>query len=169
MDTARRHCMWTKSDSNGRSKPLVAWKKCTRPKIKGGLVVINLRRQTTALQLFYNQQDIPWVNLVWSTYYNNVEAPHAARRKALAKIMWPIQRGSSMYSRRWKTVLSWSNLWNGHILQNNFPRLYSYAKNKQVSVVHFFLNSSIEEQFHLTVNPGTSKIPQALQQVLQQI
>jgi hypothetical protein len=37
FDRARRHCMWRNSDCNAKSKPLVAWKKCTRPKKKRGL------------------------------------------------------------------------------------------------------------------------------------
>jgi hypothetical protein len=44
FDRARRHCMWRKSDSNARYKSLVAWRKCTRPKRKGGLGVINLKK-----------------------------------------------------------------------------------------------------------------------------
>jgi hypothetical protein len=36
FDRARRHCIWRNSDTNGKSKPLVAWRKCTRPKRKGG-------------------------------------------------------------------------------------------------------------------------------------
>jgi hypothetical protein len=34
IEKAQTHCMWRKSDSNARSQPLVAWKKCTRPKKK---------------------------------------------------------------------------------------------------------------------------------------
>lgn len=61
--------MWRKSEANGKSKPLVAWKKCTRPKKKGGLGIINLRTQNMALQLkyldkFFNKKDIPWVHLI---------------------------------------------------------------------------------------------------------
>jgi len=49
-------------------KPLVAWKKCAKPKRKGGLGIINLRSQNKALLLkhldkFYNKKEIPWVNL----------------------------------------------------------------------------------------------------------
>jgi hypothetical protein len=40
FDKARRHCMWRNSDNNGKNKPLVAWKKCTKPKRNGGLGVI---------------------------------------------------------------------------------------------------------------------------------
>jgi hypothetical protein len=75
LDRARRHCMWRKSDNNVRSKPLVAWKKCTRPKRKGGLGMINLKSQNLALLMkhldkFYNRKDTPWVNLIWDTYYS---------------------------------------------------------------------------------------------------
>jgi hypothetical protein len=56
--------MWRKSDSNAKSKPLVAWRKCTRPKRKGGLGIINLRSQNIALLLkfldkFYIKHNIP--------------------------------------------------------------------------------------------------------------
>jgi hypothetical protein len=64
FDKARRHCMWRNSDNNGKNKPLVAWKKCTKPKRKRGLGVINLSAQNKALLLkhldkFYNKVDIP--------------------------------------------------------------------------------------------------------------
>jgi hypothetical protein len=60
VDRARRHCMWRNPDCNAKSKPLVAWKKCTKPKNKGSLGIINLRSQSTALLLkhldkFYNK------------------------------------------------------------------------------------------------------------------
>jgi hypothetical protein len=86
LDRARRHCMWSKSESNARSKPLVAWRKCTRPKRKGGLRVVNLKSQNVALLLkhldkFYNKKDIPWVKLIWDTYYLSGEVPHASGPK----------------------------------------------------------------------------------------
>jgi hypothetical protein len=34
IDRARRHCLWRGSDSNAKMKPLVAWKKCCKPKRK---------------------------------------------------------------------------------------------------------------------------------------
>jgi hypothetical protein len=85
FDRARSHCMWRNFESNRKNKPLVAWKKCTKPK-KGGLGVINLRAQNRALLLkhldkFYNKADIPWVNLIWNTYYFEGEIPHASREK----------------------------------------------------------------------------------------
>jgi hypothetical protein len=78
--------MWNKLDSNAKSKSLVAWKTCTIPKKKGGLGIINLRTQNKTLLLkhldkFYNKKDIPWVKLIWNTYYANGEIPHATKDK----------------------------------------------------------------------------------------
>jgi len=52
------------SDSNAKMKSLVAWPKCCKPKKKGGLGIINLRSQNSALLLkhldkFYNKKEIP--------------------------------------------------------------------------------------------------------------
>jgi hypothetical protein len=47
------------------------------------------------------------------------------------------------------TVLFWSDVWNDHLFQQQFPRLLSYAKNKDISVAQFLLNNDIETQFHL--------------------
>jgi hypothetical protein len=64
FERAQKHYMWRNSNSNAKTKPLVAWKKCTRPKRKGGLGVINQRSQNIALLIknldkFYNRRDIP--------------------------------------------------------------------------------------------------------------
>lgn len=55
-----------------------------QPKKKGGLGILNLRNQNTALQLknldkFFNKKDIPWVNLIWSTHYKNGKLPQASK------------------------------------------------------------------------------------------
>jgi hypothetical protein len=64
VDRDRRHCTWRNSETNAKSKPMVAWNKYTRPKRKGGLGIVNLRNQNMALLLkfldkFYNKRDIP--------------------------------------------------------------------------------------------------------------
>jgi hypothetical protein len=59
------------------------------------------------------------------------------------------------------TILFWSDVWNDHLLQQKFPRLYSLAKNKSISVVGFLQNDSLEAQFHLPLSD------QAFQEYLQ--
>jgi hypothetical protein len=172
--------MWRNSDSNAESKPLVAWKKCTRPKRKGGLGVINLRSQNIALLIknldkFYNGKDIPWVNLIWNTYYQGGEIPHATKEKG--SFWWKgvlklceIFRGIAKCKvGDGSTVLFWSDIWNDHLLQDKFPRLFSFAKNKKISVAQFLQNNTIEEQFHLPLSIAAFQEYQQMQALIQQI
>jgi hypothetical protein len=59
------------------------------------------------------------------------------------------------------------DIWNDHLLQNEFPRLFSFAKNKKISVAQFLLNNNIEQQVPLSVEAFQEY--QSLQQVIQQI
>jgi hypothetical protein len=67
------------------------------------------------------------------------------------------------------TVLFWSDVWNDHLLQNKYPRLYSFAKNKQITVAQFLLNNQIESQFHLPLSVQAFQEYQDLQQLIQQL
>lgn len=83
IDRARRHCLWRGNDLNSTKKTLAAWTKVCRPKDKGGLGVIDLKIQNRALLMkhlhkFYNRAQVPWVNLIWTTYYPN-SVPKTAR------------------------------------------------------------------------------------------
>ena len=54
-------------------------KVCT-PKKVGGLGVLNLRSQNTALLMkhlykFMNKLDVPWVKLIWEAHYRNNKLP----------------------------------------------------------------------------------------------
>jgi hypothetical protein len=50
------------------------------------------------------------------------------------------------------TVIFWLDIWNEHLLQQKYPMLYSYAKNKNTLVAQFLHNNIIEEQFHLPLS-----------------
>jgi hypothetical protein len=60
IDRAWRHGLWRGSDVVGKGKPLVAWKKVTMPKDKGGMGLKNLKLMNEALLIkhlhkFYNK------------------------------------------------------------------------------------------------------------------
>ena len=83
IDRIRKQCLWRGNSEKKRGGNLVAWEIVQKPKEKGGLGVINLRLQNDALLLqhlhkFYNQADLPWVQLVWFKYYQN-KVPHTTR------------------------------------------------------------------------------------------
>jgi hypothetical protein len=60
-----------------------------------------------------------------------------------------IYRGIAKCSVDGSTFLFWSDLCNDHLLQNEFPRLYSFAQNKSISVAKFLSTAQIDELFHL--------------------
>jgi hypothetical protein len=110
--------------------------------------IINLRSQITALLLkhldkFYNKRDISWVSLIWNTYYSEGEVPHASKDrclfwwKDLLKLCDTYRGIAKCTVGDRTTVLFWSDILNDLLLENKFPRLFSFAKNKLISVAKF--------------------------------
>jgi hypothetical protein len=64
--------------------PLVARKKCTKSKQKGGLGIINLRNQNTTLLLKHLDKFYIHflINLIWNTDYSNEDVPHVTKDKS---------------------------------------------------------------------------------------
>jgi predicted PP-loop superfamily ATPase len=68
-----------------------------------------------------------------------------------------------------KAILFWSDVWNDHLLQQRFPRLFSFAKDKKISVAQFLQDNHLESQFHLPLSENAHKQYQELQQVISQL
>ena len=83
LDKIRRDCFSSKKTEDGmKNTSLASWELVCRPKAIGGLGIVDLKIQNQGLLLkqlykFYNKLDVPWVNLVWSSYYL-VDVPHAS-------------------------------------------------------------------------------------------
>jgi hypothetical protein len=50
------------------------------------------------------------------------------------------------------TVLFWSDIWNDHLLQDKCPRLFSFAKDKLISVARFLSTTQMDQLFHLPLS-----------------
>lgn len=64
----RKHCLWSKGDINRKGSCLATWEVACKPKEQGGLGIIDIESQNDALLMkfldkFYNNVDVPWVNL----------------------------------------------------------------------------------------------------------
>ena len=116
LDKLRRYCLWAKNTEDGhKAMSLAVWGLVCRPKEKGGLGIIDLQTQNQALLIkqlhkFYNRRDVPWVNLIWSTYYEGL-VPHATEQ--CGSFWWcdilqltPSYRGSRRW--RWETEARYS-------------------------------------------------------------
>ena len=67
----------------GKEEGISSLGNCLEAQGQGGLGVTNLCLQNAALLMkslhkFYNQVEVPWVQLVWYKYYHN-KVPHTAR------------------------------------------------------------------------------------------
>ena len=180
LDKLRRKCLWTKKTEHGdKCNSLAAWSMVCRPKQCGGLGIINLRVQSDALLLkylhkFYNKHDVPWVELVWSTYYTN-KIPHAM--EPCGSFWWrdvlkltPIYRGiSKAIVHDGATVLMWKDLWLDATLDEKYQRAFSFAKNEDISVKDFLGSTSLHETFHLPLSVQAMQEIRDLQQEVRHV
>jgi hypothetical protein len=50
------------------------------------------------------------------------------------------------------TVMLWGDVWNGHHLMSEFPKLYSYAKNSTILVAQYLSNSYVHQNSHTPIS-----------------
>jgi hypothetical protein len=154
-----RHCLWTSPDLEDRRPAMVAWSTVCRPKDQGGLGIMDIYVQNKALLMknlhkFFNRHDIPWVNLIWETYYSN---GHMPGEQQVGSFWW---RANLALIDQYKAIarcnvgdgksaLFWKDLWHFNILKIKFPLLFTFVINPQASV-HQVINAEyIEDMFHL--------------------
>jgi hypothetical protein len=79
LDRILRQCVWTDKDGMPKQS-LAAWELVCKPKLKGGLGIVNFQKQNAALLIkfldkFYNKNALPWVDLIWFAHYQG-KVPH---------------------------------------------------------------------------------------------
>jgi hypothetical protein len=117
---------------------LVAWNKICKPKKQGGLGVLNLEVQNKALLLktldkFYNNVDVPWVQLVKVKYYNNGTLPGMSPHgsfwwRAHLKLLGAYKAMTRCNLGNGKTAYFWTDLWVEECLSHQLPHLVTFAK-----------------------------------------
>ena len=164
FDRIRRHGLWAKEDDSNPVNSLAAWSLVCRPKQHGGLGILNLEVQNSALLLkqlhkFYCQLDTPWVKLVWSLY-DPSSPPHA--QSARGSFWWKdiFQLINIYRSITCSTVMNgqntlfWKDFWHDkELLCDKFPRLYSFALNEDASVQELARSDDLLSRFALPLSP----------------
>jgi hypothetical protein len=143
IDKLRRHCLRRGADINAKKPPQVDWKSVCRPKTQGGLGVINLEWQNKALLMkclhkFFNRVNIPWVNIIWDTHYNNslpsTKPVGSFWWKDILKIQDSFKEIAQVQIGNGKSTLLWHDRWNGQCLSQKFPELWSFASVKEINI-----------------------------------
>ena len=154
-----RHCLWRSPDLGDRRPALVAWKTVCRPKSQGGLGVMDIFTHNKTLLMknlhkFFNRHDIPWVNLVWETYYSTGNLPGNSREgsfwwksnlalidqyKAIAKCN--VGDGQS--------ALFWDDCWHDFVMKHKFHHLITFARNTSITVNQVIHTEYLQDSFHL--------------------
>ena len=124
--------------------PKAAWETVCLPKDEGGLGVIRLQIQNEALLLkfihkFYNKADIPWVHLVWEKHYSNGKLPGQVKKgsfwwRDIVKLLNNFKGLAAVTTFDGSTCSLWDDIWAGIVPKHAFPKLFSFAKVKHVSL-----------------------------------
>lgn len=162
IDKYRRHCLWRGSDMQSKKLPSVAWPMVCTSKDQGGLGVLNLGDHNKAMLMkylhkFYNRDDIPWVGLVWESYYSNGRLPGNISKgsfwwKDVTKLIHKFKSIAKVDLKDGMTCMFWSDKWLGMIPKTSFPELYSFAKIKTITFSSVMNEDSLQNLFHLPLS-----------------
>jgi len=125
IDKIRRAFLWNGSSEARGSQCLVAWDKIKRPKLRGGMGILDLEKFSRALclrWLWYRWEDPdrPWVGS---------EVPCSEVDKKLFRCSTVVTLGDG------RTALFWESAWSDGVAPRDFaPHLYKLAWRKGLTV-----------------------------------
>ena len=176
LERIQRQCLW-RGNSDTPKQSLAAWELVCRPKDKGGLGIINLHLQNQGLLIkhlhkFFNKEDIPWVSLIWNSYYDGV-VPQAMILcgsfwwRDVFKLADSYRAISTATVNQGDSILFWSDSWILHNsnrpLRDRLPHLFSFVKDDKISAMDFLDSEDVTSMFHLPIsNTAASELEHLL-------
>ena len=124
---------------------------------------------------FTIKKDIPWVNMIWHSYYSQGQIPHATADrgsfwwKDLLHLCDKFRGISACTVGNGSTLLLWLDVWNGFFLQEKLPRLFTFAKDQKISVAAFLSTPDMSTLFHLPLSEQAYQEFQELQEIIQSV
>jgi hypothetical protein len=144
LDKYHRHCLRKKSEISQNCPTIAAWSLICKPKDKGGLGVTDLKLQNECLLLkfldiFLNKKDVPWVHLVWESYYDSAFPPAKFRDcsfwwRDCLKLLPKFKEISTSPLKNGSTIKVWTDTSHDQPLHHSLPHLASFAKTLETSV-----------------------------------
>lgn len=163
IDKYRKHCLWRGAEKNEKKIAKAAWPIVCRPKVEGGLGVLDIQTHNEALILkhlhkFFNRVNLPWVKLIWERHYSNGRLPNSSTPKGsfwwrdTLKLIDKFKGLASVIISNGQTCLFWDDLWNGQVRKQQFPELHSFAKNKRISLSKAVSTEELVNLFNLPLS-----------------
>ena len=163
-----------------KGKCLVKWEKVCKPKNAGGLGIKSLRVQNNALMMknlykFMNQEDIPWVKLIWQAHYQDFKLPQS--RAPCGSFWWKdclslwndFMELAMVKANARRTVRIWKDKWMETPAMEEFPHLFSFAGDQDCSLekFHALRDDDIVDNFQLPLSITAGHECDELSQMLQ--
>jgi hypothetical protein len=151
-----RQCLW-RDNIDTPKQSLAAWEMLCKPKSKGGVGIVNFEKHNEALLLkfldkFYNKADIPWVKLIWRTYYQ-ATVPQAENLcgsfwwKDVCKFLDKYRQVATVLPGRGDTFMflldSWKFENSSTPLHERYPRIFSYALDEKLTAEEVYAAADI--------------------------
>lgn len=109
------------------------------------------------LHKFFNREDIPWVKLIWATYYSNGRLPGARCNSSfwwrdILKLLDQFKGISRPIVQDGRTSLFWDDMWGSGICKQEYPEIYSFATKTNISLQAFVEEESLNNLFNLPLS-----------------
>jgi hypothetical protein len=181
IDRILRQCLWRDNVGGSPKQSLAAWEIICMPKANGGLGAVNFHKQNAALLIkhldeFYNHMDIPWVHLLWTSYYVG-KVTHSENLcgsfwwRDVLKLVDNFRGVAAVKHGKGDTYLFWTDDWllNGsnRPLRSRFPCLFSYVRDENVPATSMFMHEDITTFFQLPLSVVAFSELDQLQHLLQ--
>jgi hypothetical protein len=124
--------------------------------------VVRLETHNKALLLkflhkFFNNHDIPWVNLVWSNYYRTDRLPGCSKIgsfwwKSLLSLVQDYKGLTAPTIGDGRTILFWEDMWNRGTPAHQYPELFFFACNSKLTVKEAIQKEQLIENFQLPLS-----------------
>lgn len=179
IDIFRKNCLCRGNDLSSKKPPLIAWASVTQIKVNGGLGVLRLETQNETLLIkflhkFFNNNDLPWVNLVWNNYYSSRGLPGHRNIgsfwwKSMIKLLSNFKGLTHPIIGNGRSILFWDDQWSQNIPRQKFPELFSFVKNTKLSIKEAKDQDQFAGFFHLLISEQAYDQYLELQVVWEQI
>jgi hypothetical protein len=124
--------------------------------------VLRLETQNEALLIkflhkFFNNNDLPWVNLIWNNYY--LSRGLLGHRnigsfwwKSMIKLLPNFKGLAHPVIGNGKSISFWDDQWSQNIARQKFPELFSFVKNTKLSIKEAKEQDQFAGFFHLPIS-----------------